>query len=50
MLAEVYGMGAHSKRVEQSYEELLTKLGSELSILQDIPLEEIERGGRSAVG
>ena len=45
ILAEVYRTGAHSKRVEQGYEELLAQLGSELSILQDSPLEEIERVG-----
>lgn len=43
VLAEVHGVGPNSKRVQESYEVLLAKLGSELSILQDIPLEEIEQ-------
>jgi DNA helicase-2/ATP-dependent DNA helicase PcrA len=45
ILAEVHGVGANSKRVKQDYELLLAKLGSELSILQDLPLEEIEQVG-----
>lgn len=45
ILAEVYGMGAGSKAVQQNYESLLVKLGPELAILQDRPLNEIERVG-----
>ncbi len=46
ILAEVYGgIGVNSGRVEQGYETLLAQLGSELSILRDISLEEIERVG-----
>ncbi|PIE32740.1 hypothetical protein CSA56_14225 [candidate division KSB3 bacterium] len=45
ILSEGYGVGPSSKRVQHGYESLLTKLGSELSILRDIPLEEIERIG-----
>ena len=47
ILAEGYGVGPNTKRVKQGYETLLTKLGSELAILQDIPLEDIERVGGS---
>ncbi len=47
VLAEVYNVGSNSRQVNQRYEELLTKLGPELSILQDIPLAEIERVGGS---
>ncbi len=43
VLAEVHGVGPNSKKVQESYEALLVKLGSELSILQDIPLEELEQ-------
>jgi DNA helicase-2/ATP-dependent DNA helicase PcrA len=45
VLAEGYGVNANSKRVTQSYEALLTQLGSELAILQDLPVEDIERVG-----
>ncbi len=45
ILAEAYNVGATSKRVMQGYEYLLTQLGAELAILQDIPLEEIEHVG-----
>lgn len=45
VLAEVYGVNDNSKRVVQSYETLLAKLGPELSILQALPLEDIERVG-----
>jgi uncharacterized protein (TIGR00375 family) len=45
VLAEVYQVGANSKRVSQAYELLLSKLGSELAILQAIPIEAIEPVG-----
>lgn len=47
ILGEVHSVGVNSKRVRQHYEALLAKLGSELSILQDIPLDEIEAVGGS---
>lgn len=47
ILAEVYGVGSGSKKVQQSYEALLAKLGPELFILQDAPLEEISQTGGS---
>ncbi|MCX6048407.1 MAG: UvrD-helicase domain-containing protein [Chloroflexi bacterium] len=47
ILGEVYGVGAGSKQVQQHYELLLAKLGSELTILQDLPLEEIQQVGGS---
>ena len=52
ILAEAHNVGSTSKRVQQSYEYLLTQLGSEVAILQDIPPEEIERigGGLLAEG
>ncbi len=45
VLGEVYGVGAGSKQVQQQYVALLGKLGSELAILQDIPLETIAQTG-----
>jgi DNA helicase-2/ATP-dependent DNA helicase PcrA len=47
ILAEVHQLGPNAKRVQQEYELLLNKLGSELSILQDVPLDEISRIGGS---
>ena len=43
ILSEIYNVGANSKRVQNTYELLLAKLGSELVILQDIPIEEIKK-------
>lgn len=44
ILAEVYGgVGVTSRRVNQGYQALLAQLGSELSILRDLPPEDIER-------
>lgn len=45
VLGEVNGTGAGAKRVQEQYQELLAKLGSELYILLDAPLEAIERTG-----
>lgn len=45
VLSEVHGTGAGSKRVQEQYQELLAKLGSELYILLDAPLEELEKTG-----
>ncbi len=52
VLGEVYGVGPASKRVKQAFEQLLSKLGSELSILLDLPLDEIAQvgGARLAEG
>lgn len=41
LLSEIHGVGPNSKRVQKAYFELLGTLGSELSILLDLPLEEI---------
>lgn len=45
VLGEVNGTGAGSKRVQEQYQDLLAKLGAELYILLDAPLEELERAG-----
>jgi uncharacterized protein (TIGR00375 family) len=41
ILGEVFQVGPQSKQVNQQFELLLTKLGPELAILQDIPLPDI---------
>jgi DNA helicase-2/ATP-dependent DNA helicase PcrA len=43
ILAEIHNVGPNSKRVQNTYETLLAKLGSELFILQDIPIEETKK-------
>ena len=40
-LAELLGAGPNSKRVQREYLRLAERLGPELTILQDLPLEEI---------
>lgn len=52
VLAQVYGVGAGSKQVAHEYEKLLARLGPELRILLETPLEEIRQvgGERLAVG
>ena len=41
VVAETSGVGPATKRVAKQYDQLLYKLGAELPILNDIPLEEI---------
>ncbi len=45
VISEVVKVGPNSKRVQGEYEKLLSKLGSELFILQDAPLEDIAKAG-----
>ena len=45
ILAEVYGVGVGSRQVEQAHTTLLARLGPELVILRDLPLEDIGRVG-----
>lgn len=47
VLSEIAGSGPTSKTVEQSYHRLLAGLGSELTLLQDVPVEDIGRAGSS---
>jgi uncharacterized protein (TIGR00375 family) len=42
ILAEVTGVGAGSKRVTREYHRLLESLGSELTILREVSLDDIE--------
>ena len=44
-LGEMLGVGPGSKRVQREYLRLLERLGPELTILQDLPLEEIAAAG-----
>lgn len=41
ILSEILSVGVNSKRVGRAYEELLTKLGTELYILENSPIEDI---------
>ena len=43
ILSEITGVGAGSKTVAGRYEHLLARLGSELAILETLPLEDIAR-------
>jgi DNA helicase II / ATP-dependent DNA helicase PcrA len=43
VLGEIAGTGAQSKSVERGYGRLLSTLGSELDILQAVPLDDIAR-------
>ncbi|MDZ7723119.1 MAG: UvrD-helicase domain-containing protein [candidate division KSB1 bacterium] len=45
VLSEVMQVGPQSKRVNTAYFKLLNNLGSELSILVDIPIDDIQRAG-----
>ncbi len=43
ILAEAFGQGVGTARVREEYLKLVGRLGSELAVLQDVPLEELER-------
>lgn len=45
IIAEALKTGVNSKKAVNEYMNLLVKLGSEFSILMDLPLDEIERAG-----
>ncbi|RMH03134.1 MAG: DNA helicase UvrD [Nitrospirae bacterium] len=45
LLAEIYGSGATTKIVSDSYHQLLATFGSELSILLNVPIEELVAHG-----
>jgi len=47
VLAEISSVGAGSQAVEQGYRGLLSRLGPELFILEDAPLEDISRASSS---
>ncbi len=45
VLGEVYGVGAGSKQVQTEYMKLLARLGPELVILRETPLEDLTAAG-----
>jgi len=45
ILSEIHGVGVNTKRVRRSYEPLLAELGSELGILFDASLQDIQEVG-----
>lgn len=45
VIAEIEGVGPKSKRVQHKYECVISQIGSELFILEQAPLEEVQRGG-----
>ncbi len=46
VLAEVLGVGAASKTVLRAYGEAVDLFGPELSVLQDVPVEDIRKAGQ----
>ncbi|MEV4754027.1 UvrD-helicase domain-containing protein [Micromonospora sp. NPDC049559] len=50
ILGELNGVGARSKTVEGQFNNLLAALGSELEILQTVPLDEVGRAGGELLG
>lgn len=47
VLSEIHQVGAKSKRVGQHYEALLNKLGPELMLLNEVPLDDIRQASSS---
>ena len=47
VLSEIHQVGPKSKRVSQDYEALLNKLGPELMLLNDVPLDDIRQASSS---
>src|SRR6185437_7861493 len=47
ILSELTGTGPGSQKVERSYEKLIGSLGAELSILENVPVEDIRRAESS---
>ncbi len=45
ILSETMGYGSGTKKVKNAYERLILELGSEMSILMDLPLADIEKAG-----
>ena len=50
VISEVKGVGPASKRVAQSYQHLVTTLGSELEILNEVPVEDVRRADDGLLG
>jgi uncharacterized protein (TIGR00375 family) len=49
IIAEVRGVGQQSRKVQQAYMELTDRVGAELFILEQAPLEDIRRAGSPLV-
>lgn len=49
VLAEVESVGPKSRRVRGRYDQILTRLGSEIDILDSLPLEDVEEASSSVV-
>ncbi len=49
MLSEILHVGPKSKKVGHYYEGLINQLGPELQLINDIPLEEIRKGGDTLI-
>jgi len=49
VIADTLSAGVGTKKVDRLYLDLLEKLGSELSILMDVPANEIARAGHPAI-
>ena len=47
VLSEIVGVGPNSQKVARRYDRLLSSLGSELSILESVPVEDIGRADSS---
>jgi len=45
VVGEVLGVGAGSKRVSSACQQLVSRIGPELTVLQDAPLEDVGREG-----
>jgi len=49
VIAEIQGVGPKSQRVQQKYESLVSKIGSELTILEEAPIEDIKKASTELV-
>ena len=47
ILSELAASGPSSQKVERNYDQAIAKLGAELSILQEVPVEDIAHAGSS---
>ena len=49
VISEIRGVGEKSKRVQNAYEQLIAKVGSELTLLEEIPVEDVRAAGAPVV-
>jgi len=49
ILAQALGQGANTKGVEAEYDRLVDRFGSELAILQDLPLADLRQGASARI-